>query len=84
MGNHLRACIRTCRYNDKNYLFHCFEQRSYIVSPSIAVGGHSGGQVSGLFALIEDKKGNIFRVDPTAIVFTDNEFRNYFFPESKK
>lgn len=34
MGNHLR----TCRYNDENYLFHCFEQRSHIVSPSIAVG----------------------------------------------
>lgn len=80
MGNHLR----TCRYNDENYLFHCFEQSSDIVSPSIAVGGHPGGQVSGLFALIEDEKGNIFRVDPTAIVFTDNEFRNYFFPEPKK
>lgn len=32
----------------------------------------------------KDEKGNIFRVDPTAIVFTDNEFRNYFFPEPKK
>lgn len=79
MRNHLR----TCRYKDENYLFHCFEQRSHIVSPSIAVGGHPGGQVSRLFALIEDEKGNIFRVDPTAIVFTDNEF-NYYFSESEK
>ena len=80
MGNYLR----TCRYNDENYLFHCFEQRSHIVSASIAVGGHPGGQVSEVFALIEDEKGNFFRVDSTAIVFTDNEFRNYFFPEPKK
>ena len=80
MSNHLR----TCRYNDENYLLHCFEQHSYVIGESIAIGGHPGGQVSGVFALIEDEKGNIFRVDPTAIVFTDNEFRNYFFPEPKK
>ena len=47
------------------------------------VGGHPGGEISRLFALIEDEKGNIFRVDPTAIVFTDNEFNKYF-PESEK
>lgn len=80
MSNHLR----TCRYNDENYLFHCFEQRSYVVPPSPMIGGHPGGQVSMLFALIEDGKGNIFRVDPTAILFTDNEFRNYCFPGPKK
>lgn len=80
MSNHLR----TCRYNDENYLFHCFEQHSYVVPPSAMIGGHPGGQVSMLFALIEDGKGNIFRVDPKAIVFTDNEFRNYCFPEPKK
>lgn len=80
MENHLR----TCRFKNKNYLFHCFEQHSYVIGESIAIGGHPGGQVSGVFALIEDEKGNIFRVDPTAIVFTDNEFRNYFFPEPKK
>lgn len=80
MGNHLR----TCRYMDENYLFHCFEQFSSVIGASIAIGGHPAGQLSQTFALIEDEKGNIFRVDPTAIVFTDNEFRNYFFPEPKK
>ena len=45
MRNHLR----TCRYNDEKYLFHCFEQRSSVVPPSIAVGGHPGGQVCRLF-----------------------------------
>lgn len=80
MRNHLR----TCRYEDENYLFHCFEQHANVVGASALVGGHPGGQVSKVCAIIEDEKGNIFRVDPTAIVFTDNEFRNYFFPEPKK
>ena len=79
MRNHLR----TCRYKDENYLFHCFEQRSHIVSPSIAVGGHPGGQISQVFALIEDKNGKVKFVEPETITFTDNEFDNYF-PESEK
>lgn len=29
-------------------------------------------------------RDKIKRVDPTEIKFTDNEFRNYFFPEPKK
>lgn len=80
MRNHLR----TCRFKNNNYLFHCFEQCSHVVPPSIAVGGYPAGQISQVFALIEDESGNIKRVDPTEIKFTDNEFRNYFFPEPKK
>ncbi len=80
MRNHLR----TCRFKDENYLFHCFEQYANVVGASALVGGPPGGQISQVCAIIEDEKGNIFRVDPTAIVFTDNEFRNYFFPEPKK
>ena len=73
MRNHLR----TCRYKDENYLFHCFEQYANVVGASALVGGHPGGQVSQVFALIEDESGNIKRVDPTEIRFTDKEFRNY-------
>lgn len=80
----MRKYLRTCRYKNENYLFHCFEHYSTVIEESIAIGGHPAGQISQVFALIEDEKGSIFRVDPTAIVFTDNEFRNYFFPESKK
>lgn len=79
MGNHLR----TCRFKNKNYLFHCFEQYANVVGASALVGGPPGGQISQVCAIIEDEKGNIFRVDPTAIVFTDNEF-NYYFSESEK
>lgn len=69
---------RTCRYENENYLFHCLEQFSSVIGPSAAVGGHPGGQISHVFALIEDGKGNIYRVDPTMITFTDDEFSKYF------
>ena len=42
------------------------------------IGGHSAGQISTVFALIEDEKGNIYRVQPTMIKFTDNKYIDYF------
>ena len=69
---------RTCRYENENYLFHCFEQHSYVISPSPMIGGHPGGQVSGVFAIIEDGKGNIHRVEPTMITFTDDKYEEIF------
>lgn len=75
---------RTCRYENENYLFHCLEQYSNVIGESIAIGGHSAGQISRVFALIEDRKGNIYRVDPTTITFTDDEFSEYFFAEDKE
>lgn len=79
----MRKHLRTCRYMDENYLFHCFEQFSNVIGASCAIGGHPAGQLSQTFALIEGERGNIERVDPTMITFTDNEFDNYF-PEPKK
>lgn len=69
---------RPCKFENKNYIFHCFEQHSYVISPSPMIGGHPGGQVSAVFALIEDKKGNIYRVDATRVKFTDDKFLDYF------
>lgn len=69
---------RTCRYEDENYIFHCFEQFSNVVGESILVGGHSAGQISMVFAIIEDRKGNIYRVEPTMITFTDDKYLDYF------
>ena len=75
----IRADIyRTCRYKNEDYLFHCFEQYSNVVGESITIGGHPGGQISQMFALIEDERGRIKRVDPTMITSTDNEFKDYF------
>lgn len=68
---------RKCIYNNESYIFHCFEQYSNVIGESIVVGGHSAGQISLVFALIEDRKGNIYRVDPTAIKFTDDKYFDY-------
>ncbi|MGO5578491.1 hypothetical protein [Catenibacterium mitsuokai] len=70
--------FRTCRYKDENYIFHCFEQWSNVVGESPMIGGHSAGQISMIHALIEDKKGNIHRVNPTMITFTDDKYLDYF------
>lgn len=74
----MASLYRTCRYRDGNYLFHCFEQFSNVIGESIAIGGHPAGQISQVFALIEDGKGNIYRVDPTEITFTDDKNLDYF------
>jgi hypothetical protein len=71
---------RTCTYEDENYIFHCFEQWSNVIGESLAVGGHSAGQISKLFAIIEDEKGNIYRAEPTMVKFTDNKYIDYFCP----
>lgn len=80
----MKDCYRPCRYEEKNYIFHCFEQYSIVVGESIAIGGHSAGQISRVYALIEDRKGNIYRVDPTMITFTDDKISEYFFAEDKE
>lgn len=69
---------RTCEYEDKKYIFHCFEQWSNVIGESLMRGGHSAGQISMVHALIEDEKGNIYRVNPTEITFTDDKYIDYF------
>ena len=71
----MESSYRTCKYENENYIFHCFEQWSNVIGESLAIGGHSAGQISKLFAIIEDGKGNIYRVEPTMITFTDDKFK---------
>lgn len=74
----MKDYYRSCKCENENYIFHCFEQWSNVVGESIAIGGHSAGQISHVFALIEDEKGNIYRVDPTRVKFTDDKYIDYF------
>lgn len=56
-----------------------------MIPPSITLGGHNGGVVSGVIGIVELEDGQIVRVtDPTAIRFTDNIFSEYSFDESAK
>lgn len=47
-----------------------WENYSEIISPSLLIGGHSGGTLSKVFAIVMDNKtGNVYRVDPVDITF---------------
>ena len=54
-------------------------ERSDIVPPSIMKGGHSGGVVKGVLALVEFEDGSVGEVYPHKIKFLDNPFIDYCF-----
>lgn len=82
----IRMEKRPCVVNGEiKAIFHCWENRSEIIPPSLALGGHNGGVVSRVIGIVEIEDGQILRVtDPTAIRFTDNIFSEYCFDESAK
>lgn len=52
-------------------LFHCWVHKSEVVPPSLMMGGHSGGIVSGVLGLVEYEDGTINQVYPSRIKFLD-------------
>lgn len=62
--------MRKCRINDIEYKFHMFEQNSEVIPPSIMVGGHRGGQLSYVMAIVEDSDGNVLRKHIDDMKFT--------------
>ncbi len=59
--------------------FHQWENYSDVIAPSIAIGGHPGGQIGGTRALVELENGKIRYCDPLKIQFIDENAppRNY-------
>ena len=54
----------TYRYKDQKVKLHGIFQRSYIIEPSLLVGGHGGGQMATPIAVIEYENGDITNVQP--------------------
>ena len=77
----LRPCIVE---NSIKALFHCWNFRSKVVGESYLRGGHSAGQISDTFALVEYEDGEIHEVEPTHIRFVDNAMSEYAFPEMEE
>lgn len=71
---------RKCVVNEKAAIFHTFEQYSEIVPPSIAIGGHSGGVVAEVFAIVEYEDGTVGKVRISSLRFTD---RKSEYPETQ-
>lgn len=71
--------LRPCTINGRKGLFHTWEQFHRIVPPSPMVGGHLGGQICEMFALVEFETGGIERISPDEVVFVDNKVAEYIY-----
>ena len=60
---------RPCEVNSVKAFFHCWEQYSEIIEPSFLKGGHSGGQISMVFGIVEFENGRVERIHPREIKF---------------
>lgn len=66
---------------DIKALFHCWSHRSEIVGELYLRGGHSAGQFSSTFAIVEYEDGMVHEVEPCNIRFVDNVMSEYAFSE---
>lgn len=67
-----RPCICLTSDGFKKCLFHCWSNESYIVGPSLMVGGHNGGTVSNTVGILEFEDGSIKKVNPNDFRFDDD------------
>lgn len=58
-------------------LFHCWSQESELYAPSVRRGGHQGGTVSGMMAIVEGADGRVWKVRPDKLKFVPGEFDGY-------
>lgn len=61
---------RECVVNGKVGYFCCWEQYAEVVGPSLMTGGHPGGQLAAVYAIVEFDEG-VSRVSVADIKFTD-------------
>lgn len=76
---------RPCYVEGQKAMFHCWSQESHVVGPSLLVGGHSGGTVSGVLGIVEFENGGVSKVYPEHIQFADGGgFEEYAFGPIKE
>lgn len=78
----MRECYLKC--DNRKALFHGWSHNSYIVAPSLMVGGHNGGNVSYTTAIVEMENGEVMEVKPNEIVFTGSPERKYDVAEERE
>lgn len=79
--NTLRPCLIMPK--KQKGLFHGLFPNSYIVAPSLMIGGHNGGIVADPVAIVEVEGGNLIHVNPIDIKFLDDKFSEYDFGEAE-
>lgn len=59
--------------NERPALFHLFAPVAEVIAPSNLRGGHNGGQLAGIHALVEFSDGTLATVDPSRVRFLDSD-----------
>lgn len=72
---------RPCYVDEHKALFHCWAQVSSVIGPSMLKGGHSGGTVTDVVAVVEYENGKVATVLPKRVRFIDTDFYNFAFCE---
>jgi hypothetical protein len=75
---------RPCWIKGRKALFHRWEEKRWVLEPSIMAGGHAGGQMSITLAIIEYEDGTVHEAYPYEIVFCDNKIDQYCFEKRQE
>ena len=67
-----RPC-RVGKYLCENGVFHGWAEISEIVPPSVTIGGHGGGVVKDIFAVVELEDGTLRKFPTEEIKFLDSD-----------
>lgn len=70
--NNTRPCV-IIDEEEMKAEFHCWEYNASVVWPSIMIGGHHGGQIAGICAIVEMEDGTVRRVLPEQIRFSKDK-----------
>ena len=73
----LRQCYVVGGKSEAKALFHCWSFHSDVYEPSIMIGGHPGGMVARMGAIVEFEDGRVTTVRPESIRFVTSIFRDY-------
>lgn len=72
----VRDETRPCIVNGMRAIFHKWYESSELVDERLYRGGHPGGVVKGMHAIVEYENGAIECVHPSSVRFVDNECAN--------
>lgn len=77
-----RECVVNYKDGKKLGFFHQWEQWSNVIGESPLIGGHSAGQISQVYGIVEFSDGSVKRVEPTLIRFVDMANKDIYYFEN--
>lgn len=77
----VRPCMVKFKNKEKKALFHRWEDKAYPIGESALIGGHTAGQMWGVYGIVEMEDGKIEEVYPSSIRFLDKQVDQYSYEE---